>query len=138
MTREEAYGQVSGPPISDSRDRKGNGGAFYQYCRQHGTWPEAVSGWNPGREAKKFDPYMPVKNVSRDYPPTIMIHGTADTDVPYEQSVLMARQLKRRGVEHELITIEGAEHGLGGVDRKLVDDAYFKALAFVGRKLQLS
>ena len=36
MSKDEAYEQVSGPPVSDSRDREGNGGAFYQYCRQHG------------------------------------------------------------------------------------------------------
>src|SRR5262249_3562988 len=40
LTREEAFGQVSGPPISDSRDRKGDGGAFYEYCRQTGSWPK--------------------------------------------------------------------------------------------------
>jgi acetyl esterase/lipase len=35
LDREEAWKHVSGSPVSDSRLRKGNGGAFYQYCRQH-------------------------------------------------------------------------------------------------------
>ncbi len=117
LTKEEAYRQVSGPPVSDSRDRKGNGGAFYQYCRQQGLWPKAVSGWDPHTETKKFNPYMPVKNVTSDYPPTLLIHGTKDTDVPYEQSVMMAKQLKQHGVEHQLVTIPGGEHGLGGGGR---------------------
>ncbi len=82
LTREEAYRQVSGPAISDSRDRKGDGGAFYQYCRQTGTWPEAVSGWDPVKEAERFHPFMPVKNVSAEYPPTVMIHGSALTVYP--------------------------------------------------------
>ncbi len=131
MDREEAYRQVSGPPISDSRDRDGTGGAFYQHCRQHGIWPKAVSGWDPRTEPDKFVPYMPVHNVTSDYPPTMLIHGANDTDVPYEQSVMMAEQFKQHGVEHELVTIPNGEHGLGGGDPQLIDTAYQSALAFV-------
>ena len=100
MTREQALAQVSGPPIADSRDRKGDGGAFYQHCRQHGIWPKEVSGWDPHTETEKFVPYMPARNVTKDYPPTVLVHGTKDTDVPYEQSTLMAAELKKHGVEH--------------------------------------
>jgi dipeptidyl aminopeptidase/acylaminoacyl peptidase len=76
---------------------------------------------------------MPVRNVTAQYPPTLLIHGTKDTDVPYEQSVMMAEQLNRHGVEHELITIPGGEHGLGGGDPKRIDAAYQSALEFVKR-----
>ena len=131
MDREEAYRQVSGPPVADSRDREGNGGAFYQHCRQHGIWPKAVSGWDPHTEPDKFVPYMPVRNVTAGYPPTMLIHGASDTDVPYEQSVMMAEQFKQHGVEHELVTIPNGEHGLGGGDPELIDAAYESALAFV-------
>jgi acetyl esterase/lipase len=133
MTKEEAYRQVSGPAVSDARDRKGDGGAFYQYCRQQGTWPKAVSGWDPRSEVQKFVPYMPERNVTKDYPPTILIHGTADTDVPYEQSVIMAERFQEHGVEHELVSIPNGEHGLVGGDPKLIDAAYESALAFVKR-----
>lgn len=136
MSSEEARRQVSGPPLSDDRDRKGNGGAFYQHCRQHGIWPREVSGgWDPHKEPEKFYPFMPLRNVTKEYPPTLMIHGTEDTDVPYEQSVLMAAELKKHGVEHELISIAGGEHGLGGGDPKKIDAAYESALAFVRRHL---
>jgi acetyl esterase/lipase len=137
ISREDAYKQVSGPPISDARDRNGNGGAFYQYCRQHGTWPQAVSGWDPKGEPEKFSPYMPVKNVTRDFPPTVLIHGTADTDVPHEQSLMMSREFARRGVPHEMISIPGAEHGLAGGDPKLVDAAYAAAFSFVERRMRV-
>jgi acetyl esterase/lipase len=135
MTREEALRQVSGPPIADARDRDGDGGAFYQHCRQHGLWPQQVSGWDPHAETEKFYPFMPVKNVTSDYPPTLLIHGTVDTDVPYEQSLLMAEQLERHGVPHELVTIEGGEHGLAGGDPARIDAAYESARAFVKRHL---
>jgi acetyl esterase/lipase len=136
LSRDEAFRQVSGPPISDSRDRKGDGGAFYQYCRQTGTWPQAVSGWDPIEESERFNAFMPVKNVTAEYPPTVMIHGTNDTDVPHEQSVMMAEQFKRHGVPHLLISIPGGEHGLGGGDPKLIDAAYAKAFAFVDERLR--
>ena len=47
LSHEEAWRQVSGPVISNSNERNGNGGAFYQYCRQTGSWPTSVSGWDP-------------------------------------------------------------------------------------------
>ncbi|MCA9102526.1 MAG: alpha/beta hydrolase [Planctomycetales bacterium] len=124
LTPDEAWKQVSGPPLADSRDRPGDGGAFYQFCRQTGGWPKAVSGWDPHNEADRFAPYMPLRNVDGDYPPTLLIHGKADTDVPYEQSVLMDRELQAHGVTHQLITIEGAEHGLVDGDSAAIDAAY--------------
>ena len=135
MSSEEAHRQVSGPPISDDRDRKGDGSAFYQHCRQLGIWPREVSGWDPHADAAKFYPFMPLRNVTKDYPPTLLIHGTNDTDVPYEQSVLMAAELEKHGVEHKLISIPGGEHGLGGGDPQQIDAAYESALAFVQRRL---
>lgn len=135
LSREEAFRQVSGPSVSDSRERKGNGGAFYQYCRQQGAWPLAVSGWDPHREAEKFFPYMPVKNVTPDYPPTLLIHGQTDTDVPHEQSALMAAEFKRHGVRHRLISVPAAEHGLAGADPQQVDEAYRAAMAFLRQAL---
>ena len=135
MSAEEARKQVSGPPISDARDRKGDGGAFYQHCRQTGSWPKAVSGWDPHREPEKFFPYMAVKNVTKDYPPTLMIHGDQDTDVPYEQSVMMAEEFKKHGVKHRLISLAGGEHGLAGADAKQIADAYRAADEFLAAAL---
>ncbi len=131
LAREEAFEQVDGPPISDARDRDGNGGAFYQFCRQQGLWPKAVSGWDPHTEQKKFTPYMPVKNVTADYPPTLLIHGEEDTDVPYQQSVMMAAELRRNKVEHRLISISNGEHGLAGAAHQAIDEAYQAAIEFV-------
>jgi acetyl esterase/lipase len=135
LTRDEAYRQVSGPAISDSRDRKGDGGAFYQYCRQTGTWPQAVSGWDPIKERERFYPFMPVKNVTAEYPPTVMVHGTNDTDVPHEQSVMMEEQFKQHDVPYAFISVPNGEHGLGGGDPKQIDAAYANAFAFVDEHL---
>ncbi len=135
LTEDQARQQISGPPIANSKDRKGDGGEFYQFCRQRGIWPQEVSGWNPHTEAQKYYPYMPVKNVTSQYPPTLLIHGTKDTDVPYEQSALMADQFRKFGVDHALITIEDGEHGLAGGDPQEIDRAYQQAFRFVHQRM---
>jgi len=120
----------SGPPIANGRDRKGNGGAYYQTCRQLGIWPEKVSGFAE-TDVKKFTPFMAALNVSKIYPPTLMIHGTEDTDVPHEQSLIMERQFKKHGVTHRLISVKGGEHGLGGGKPADIRAAHAAMLPFV-------
>ena len=134
-TAAEAWRQVSGPPIANAADRKGSGQIFYQYCRQHGLWPWAVSGWNPWREPAKFVPYMPLRNVTPAFPPTFLLHGQADTDVPHEQSALFAAELGRHGVEHHFVSVPGAEHGLRGHDPEQLEKIYQNAGEFLLRHL---
>lgn len=79
---------------------------------------------------------MASRNVSADYPPTMLIHGTHDTDVPHQQSVLMAEQFRKFGVDHQFISIENGEHGLGGGDPQKIDQAYEAAFEFVDRHMK--
>ena len=135
------------PLVSEAEARKGVGGAvitgsepgidmrargrFYLYLRQNGLWTKEVTGFDPQTERAKLDPFCPVRNVTPEYPPTMLVHGTEDTDVPYELSAAMAKEFERHKVPHELVTVPGAGHGLAGGDRKLIDEAHAKALAFV-------
>ena len=43
--------------------------------------------------------------------PTLTIHGTADRFVAYEQGIWIHEALKKSGVESELLTLKGADHG---------------------------
>ena len=45
---------------------------------------------------------------------TLTIHGTKDRYVAYEQGVWINDALKKAGVEAELLTLEGADHGFQG------------------------
>ncbi|MSU64604.1 MAG: alpha/beta hydrolase [Opitutus sp.] len=136
-TAAEAWRQVSGPAIANAADRKGNGSAFYQYTRQHGIWPWAVSGLNPWLNPAAFYPFMPLQHVTPAFPPTLLVHGQSDTDVPHELSVLMAAEFRRHGVEHGFISIPGAEHGLREAEPKVIDKAYRDAAEFLARHLRL-
>lgn len=44
------------------------------------------------------------------FPPTLSIHGTADTVVPYELELPIQRDLARHGIPSELISVPGAGH----------------------------
>jgi alpha-L-fucosidase 2 len=54
----------------------------------------------------------PVTYVKRDMPPFLLVHGSKDEDVPYSQSLEMCQKMKRAGASCELLTIEGAPHGM--------------------------
>lgn len=86
MTDEEMAAFEAGPPVANSRERKGSGGAYYSMTRRLGVWFLKVTGCDPVKERTRFIPYMAANNVTADYPPTLLIHGNVDTDVPYEQS----------------------------------------------------
>jgi len=61
-----------------------------------------------------LEAFCPERHVGADYPPTLLAHGTADTDVPYKCSVDMAAALARAGVSHQLLTIPDGRHGFDG------------------------
>jgi acetyl esterase/lipase len=109
---------------------------YYYSLRQRGLWTLEVTGFDPAKEKAKLDPFCPVRNVTPAYPPTMMIHGTEDTDVPYDLSAAMAKEFERHRVPHELVTVPGAGHGLSGGDKKLAADAYERAKAFIREKLK--
>lgn len=123
----------SGPPIANASDRVLDGAAYYQTCRQTGTWTNRVTGFDPKTEPGEITPYMAAENVDTDYPPILMIHGTHDTDVPHEQSAIIARECSKHGVEHELISIENGEHGLRDAPPEDIEAAYAKVLPFIAR-----
>jgi acetyl esterase/lipase len=133
ISKDEALKGVGGKVRTgpESNDDSKARGRYYLYLRQNGLWTREVTGFDPATERGKLDPYCPVRNVTPDYPPTLLIHGTEDTDVPYELSEAMAKELSRHKVSHELVTVRGAGHGLAGGDKKLIAEANEKAAAFI-------
>ena len=65
------------------------------------THPEAPKLWDSG---------SPIKNISRDDPPMLLLHGTADKTTPLAQSTSLRAAALEAGVPCELIVIEGAPH----------------------------
>jgi acetyl esterase/lipase len=83
---------------------------LYLYARQSGKWIQEISGIDTNLHKEKLLPFCPVHTITKGYPPTLLLHGTKDVDVPYEQSVFMRGALVKQGVEVKLITIPNGEH----------------------------
>ena len=127
---------VSSPPPEPSWP---NGRAkFYLYCRQQGLWPKEVSGHDPDKELAWFSDFEPLRNVTSSYPPTILLHGEKDTDVPFEQSVLMAKALKSSGVDHQFIRYPDWGHGFdgAGMENRDVREAFDRVLKFLEKHVK--
>ncbi|MBB4825275.1 acetyl esterase/lipase [Sporosarcina luteola] len=84
--------------------------AIYLYCRQSGTWLDWVAGEDLAKDDAALKNYAPVELVDAAYPATLLIHGDADEDVPYEESVAMKEKLDAAGVFNELLTIQQGKH----------------------------
>lgn len=111
-------------------------GKYYRYLRQNGLWAKEVSGFDPGSDQDKLNPFLPIRNITSDFPPTLMVHGTIDTDVPYACSLRMAEAFQRHNVPYELVTVENAGHGLSGGDKERNQQAHDRALAFIREHLK--
>jgi len=68
----------------------------------------AVLGPEPTDEARRT--LAPLSHVRAGYPPTMLLHGTADQTLPVEESVSMYSALREAGVPVELHVIEGVTH----------------------------
>lgn len=56
----------------------------------------------------------PQEYVSAGDAPFLILHGTKDGTVPYQQSVDFHAALRKAGVDSTFVTVEGAGHGFGG------------------------
>jgi dipeptidyl aminopeptidase/acylaminoacyl peptidase len=60
----------------------------------------------------------PVTHVNPHDPPLLLVHGTLDPVVPFNQSTTIFQAYQQAGLEAELIEVTGAGHGL----RKMTDN----------------
>jgi acetyl esterase/lipase len=77
----------------------------------------------------------PVSYVTAGAPPFLLIHGDRDALVPHSQTDLLAAALADAGVEHEVVTIKGADHCFFGAEDQL-DAILAAAVGFFLEKLR--
>lgn len=125
VSPEIAYEGVGGSVITGSQfiDFKDKRWLFYLFCRQQGLWLKEISGYDLLEVPEMFDSFCPVRHVTQDYPPTLLLHGDQDTDVSVELSKQMAASLKQNHVTHRLIIIEGLGHMFDIVPDTLLEGA---------------
>lgn len=77
--------------------------------------------------------YNPLDFITANFPPTMAVHGDKDTVVPIKDSIVLLEILRKFGVQGELVTVVGAEHGLNPAAASL--DHVQKGLEFVEKHL---
>ncbi len=129
VSRERAYGVAGTQPLAE---RDGGRGPFHLSARQNGRWPPPAAGHDPRKAPEAFAPWRPLKNASADHPATMLPFGDQDAGGPAEQSVLMADEMKRRGVRREQVIVPGRGRGFGGMTRdREISAIYDLAVAFL-------
>jgi acetyl esterase/lipase len=71
-----------------------------------------------GTASQKPEPAFwasPVRQVHDQAPPFLLMHGTADSTIPYAESENLAVALRAVGVRADLVPVEGAGHVFRGV-----------------------
>lgn len=72
-----------------------------------------IGGLNVAENKKKAQTTNPITYISREkeMPPILIMHGSKDRLVPFEQSVILYEALKANGKQSEFYQLKGADHG---------------------------
>lgn len=97
----------------------------------------------PWSETDLFVKNSPIYNVDKIHTPILFLHGNADVNVPYNNSVQMFNALKLLGREVAFVTVDGEDHGIAEYNKRIAwlntslawfqkylqdDDAWWEAL----------
>jgi acetyl esterase/lipase len=94
---------------------------------------EMFLGGTPKKVADAYTRASPISYARKGTPPTLLIHGTADRKVPWDQSRRFAARLKAAGAVVQLLVFKGAPHDFTG---KPEEKAYRAALKFLAKHLR--
>lgn len=90
---------------------------------------------------KKYDeaqaPYRqasPLTHLTKDAPPTLILHGTIDDIVPIDQADALAARLNTLGAPYEYVRLEGWPHTMD-LARKVSDYCWYRIDQFLARYL---
>ncbi|MAR08907.1 MAG: hypothetical protein CL681_02895 [Blastopirellula sp.] len=81
--------------------------------------------------ADRLRDVSPISFVSKDDPPVMQVHGSADQIVPVQHAESLHKRLQSAGVTAELVVIEGAKHNVAGASEKIAE----RPTAFVRKYL---
>lgn len=77
-----------------------------------GENPLVANFFGPDASSATLREGSPTTHVDSADPPALLVHGTADSIVPYRSTTVMADTFREAGVSVEVITGDGAGHGM--------------------------
>lgn len=103
---------------------------LYVYLRQHGQWPMFALGKDE-LEQRMFT-YSPIFHLKQSFPRTVLVHGSADNDVPASASLAMHQALKAKSLPSECVILKDFDHdAFIQIENREVAAAWQRALAFI-------
>ena len=89
----------------------------YDMRKKQGQAPSAIQAFLAittfGSPAfQRLEAASPINHVREKMPPYLLVHGSDDQVVDYQQSVKMCERLRQAGNSCELYTVQGAGHGM--------------------------
>ncbi|HEX2535020.1 MAG TPA: alpha/beta hydrolase, partial [Chitinophagaceae bacterium] len=75
---------------------------------------QTLTGTSPEQDPAIYNESSPAYFVTKDAPPTLILHGESDPIVDVAQSRLLSNKLKAAGVRHELVVYPRERHGWHG------------------------
>jgi acetyl esterase/lipase len=101
------------------------------YSNATGNFPFLLSiflNGTPSSNKIGYEKASPVKQITKNAPPTLILHGTNDRTVPIRQSELLKSALDKNNVVNQYVTYKGEGHGWYG---KNLSDTYDKMVNFI-------
>lgn len=75
--------------------------------------------------------YSPINYIKEDLPNTLIIHSMVDTIVPYNSSLKLFNEAKKKKNNFELLSLNTCTHYLENLSTKEAITLYFKILSFI-------
>ncbi len=120
---------VAYAPVSDLSRQIRSFRSQYHYRAWH-EWQAMVGVVGDRNSPLLQDPLGNAENLDV---PVLVVHGTADHRVGYQQSQLLVNELERHGKNFQFIPIEGGQHNLINPQNRL--HYYQKAITFLSQQL---
>ena len=91
------------------------------------------NGYGQKKIGERWRELSPVDHVKSGLPPTLLLHGTADTVTPFAGAALFRQRMEEAGNEVEFISYEGGVHGYFIFDLGLFAQAMKQTEVFLRR-----
>lgn len=92
--------------LGDSTQNMHDGGPPRSFVSAFGMDSRAAEPWLPVGLAMS-----PIEHITTDLPPVLIYHGTADTLIPFDQSIRFRDRATTLGLDVEVIARTGKKHG---------------------------